>query len=57
MVTSLDHVGVLKTRPIGLNLFMGVEEFLLAPRLYFETNGVECSHRGLSWLVDVPRIT
>jgi hypothetical protein len=30
-----------------LNLFMGVEEFLLAPRLYFETNSIECSHKGL----------
>src|SRR5262249_32045440 len=55
-VTSLNHIGVLKAWPISLDLLMSIEEFLLAARLYFETDSVECGHRGLPRMVDIQSV-
>jgi hypothetical protein len=45
-VSSLDHIDVLKARPIHLDFPVSIEKFLLAARLHFETDGIERGHRG-----------
>ena len=49
---GLDHVGVLEAGPIGLDLLVGIEEFLLAPGLHPKAHGVECGH-GLPFIKGV----
>jgi hypothetical protein len=46
-LAGLDDVDVLEARPVGLNLLVGVEEFLIAPGLHPEAHGVEGGHRKL----------
>src|SRR5208282_2338403 len=52
-LTGLDHVDFLQAGPIGLNVPVRVEKFLLPSRLDPEPNDIESSHRVTS--LDVGR--
>src|SRR5262245_17376457 len=41
---GLDHVHMKQARPRGVNLLVGIEEFLLTSGLHSKTHGVEGSH-------------